>query len=106
MIVSDGSIEPFLASYYVAFCLGLSELSTAVLIALANFDDEHGVAGRGEVLLVASLWCRPFFCMYMMHGQLRATRFGTFVVGLRRGPKVANSEFLLYGPTILYFVVH
>lgn len=48
MIVSGGSIYPLLASYYGAFYLGLSEVSTAVLCVLANFDDQHGVVGLGE----------------------------------------------------------
>mmetsp|Transcript_22051 Transcript_22051/g.32582 ORF Transcript_22051/g.32582 Transcript_22051/m.32582 type:complete len:301 (-) Transcript_22051:30-932(-) len=33
---------------YAEFYFGISELSTAVLCILANFDDEHGVVGLGD----------------------------------------------------------
>ena len=48
MMVSGGSIYPGLAVYYGSFFLGLSEISTAVLCILANFDPKHGVIGLGD----------------------------------------------------------
>jgi len=35
-------------NYYSLFYFGLSEISTAVLCMLANFDDDNGVVGLGE----------------------------------------------------------
>jgi hypothetical protein len=41
---------PTIGHMYAVFFFGLSELSTAVLCLLANFDDVHGVPGLGDAL--------------------------------------------------------
>uniref|UniRef100_A0A7R9WMQ1 TLC domain-containing protein n=1 Tax=Craspedostauros australis TaxID=1486917 RepID=A0A7R9WMQ1_9STRA len=43
-----GSMFPGTVHNYVPFYFGISEISTAVLCLLANFDDEHGAIGLGE----------------------------------------------------------
>lgn len=53
MMVAGGSLYPGLAPAYASFFLGLSEISTAVLCILANFDDHHGVVGLGEAFPTA-----------------------------------------------------
>lgn len=44
-ITAYGCMAPKIANYYPFFFVGLSEISTAVLCLLANFDPLHGVAG-------------------------------------------------------------
>lgn len=39
---------PGCCHYYSLFYMGISELSTAILCVLANFDDEQGVVGLGD----------------------------------------------------------
>jgi len=46
---------------YTIFFFGLSEISTAVLSILANFDDEFGVPGLGEALPVTKVVCGAAF---------------------------------------------
>lgn len=48
MIASWGALYPSFAHFYAIFYLGFSEISTAVLCVLANFDDEFGVQGLGQ----------------------------------------------------------
>lgn len=48
MTASYGAMFPGFAHFYGIFFLGLSEVSTAVLCILANFDDVHGVKGMGD----------------------------------------------------------
>lgn len=48
-----GSMNPGCGHMYNIFFFGISELSTAVLCLLANFDDIHGVPGLGNAFPVA-----------------------------------------------------
>lgn len=48
MITVFGSMWPSTGPMYGFFYFGISEISTAVLCVLANFDDIHGVAGLGD----------------------------------------------------------
>lgn len=48
LVAGWGGLYPGIGQFYGIFFLGLSEVSTAVLCVLANFDDEHGVKGLGE----------------------------------------------------------
>jgi TLC domain len=50
MITAWGSMTPGCGHLYGLFFFGMSEISTAVLCALANFDDRHGVHGLGQAL--------------------------------------------------------
>lgn len=43
-----GAMNPGFGHFYTLFFFGLSELSTAVLCILANFDEVHGVIGLGD----------------------------------------------------------
>ena len=47
-ITAYGCMVPKINNYYPFFFVGLSEVSTAVLCLLANFDPVHGVVGLGE----------------------------------------------------------
>lgn len=69
MTASYMAMYPGFGHFYVVFFLGVSEISTAILCVLANFDDEHGVPGLGDALpthkaavggcfVVAFLLCR------------------------------------------------
>ena len=87
MLVGYGCIVHGVAHYHVPFYFGISEISTAVLCLLANFDDEHGVPGladawpEGKAILgvlfaVTFLICRvilwTFFSYYFVHDALLA----------------------------------
>jgi hypothetical protein len=48
LLTGWGALTPGTAHFYAPFYFGVSELSTAVLCLLANFDDEHGVKGLTE----------------------------------------------------------
>lgn len=50
LITAWGAMTPGCGHMYAIFFFGLSEISTAILCILANFDDEHGVPGLGEAL--------------------------------------------------------
>lgn len=41
-------LHPGFAIPYASFFFGISEISTAVVCLLANFDDDHGVIGLGD----------------------------------------------------------
>lgn len=43
-----GGMYPGAAHFYAIFYMGISEISTAILCLLANFDDEFGVVGLGD----------------------------------------------------------
>jgi hypothetical protein len=48
MITAWGAMYPGCGHFYTLFFFGISEVSTAVLCVLANFDERHGVPGLGE----------------------------------------------------------
>jgi len=45
-----GGMYPGCAQYYAIFFMGISEVSTAILVLLANFDPDLGVKGLEDVL--------------------------------------------------------
>lgn len=47
IITAWGCLYPGCGHYYAVFFFGVSEISTAVLCLLANFDAKHGVPGLG-----------------------------------------------------------
>jgi len=55
LITAWGALYPCSANVYAIFFMGLSEISTAVLCLLANFDDEHGVPGLGDAMPMAKV---------------------------------------------------
>jgi len=84
-----GGMYPGCAHYYAIFFMGISEVSTAILCLLANFDDEHGVVGLGDafplakvvlgvVFAVAFVICRtilwPFATYYFMRDTNNALK--------------------------------
>jgi len=50
LITAWGAMYPGAGHMYSVFFFGISEISTAILCILANFDDIHGVPGLGESL--------------------------------------------------------
>lgn len=67
LLVSWGAMYPGCAHFYGVFFLGLSEISTAVLCVLANFDDEHGVVGLGEAFPKAKMAVGvAFVCLFII----------------------------------------
>lgn len=89
MFTSLGSMVPGCGHMYCVFFFGISEISTAVLCVLANFDDDHGVVGLGEALpltraslggifAVCFIVCRvllwPVFAYYFVSDVTRSLR--------------------------------
>jgi TLC domain len=59
-------MNPGCGHFYTLFFFGLSELSTAVLCILANFDDVHGVAGMGEAFPLAKVVLGAVFVVHFI----------------------------------------
>ncbi|EEC48296.1 predicted protein [Phaeodactylum tricornutum CCAP 1055/1] len=89
LITAWGALYPSSGHIYTIFFFGLSEISTAVLCLLANFDDIHGVPGLGEAFpiikvavgaafVVLFILCRcilwPIFSYYFCRDVLTALR--------------------------------
>ena len=55
LLTAWGSLYPGCGHLYVVFFFGVSEISTAVLCLLANFDDQHGVIGLGQAFPVVKV---------------------------------------------------
>eukprot|EP00934_Nitzschia_sp_Nitz4_P003336 Nitzschia sp. Nitz4//scaffold250_size28497//16634//17659//NITZ4_008126-RA/size28497-processed-gene-0.13-mRNA-1//1//CDS//3329544219//3326//frame0 len=53
ILTAWGALAPGSMHYYALFYFGVSEVSTAVLCILANFDEIHGVPGLAEAFPVA-----------------------------------------------------
>lgn len=84
-IVAWGAMYPGLAHFYGVFFMGVSEISTAILCLLANFDDEHGVPGLGDAFptakiviavafVVAFIICRTLLWPYFSYFFIRDCR--------------------------------
>ena len=89
MFVAYGTLVHGVAHYHVPFYFGISEVSTAILCLLANFDDAHGVPGLadawpqgkvlfGAVFAVAFITCRvvlwSFFSYYFVSDAMLAIK--------------------------------
>ena len=68
-VAAWGGMYPGCAQYYAIFFMGISEISTTLLVLLANFDPQFGVEGLEHVLpmtrvvlaaafVVAFIYCR------------------------------------------------
>jgi len=95
-----GGMFPGSTHYYAIFFMGISEVSTAILCMLANFDDEHGVVGLGDafplakvvlgvVFAVAFIICRsvlwPFVTYYFVRDARNAIKSDSPRSRSRRG---------------------
>ena len=91
---------PGCCHFYTIFYFGFSEISTAILCLLANFDPKYGIAGLDEafpktklflgVLFVASfVVCRlilwPYATYFFARDSMRAIRSDGPLVRGRRG---------------------
>jgi TLC domain len=63
MLTAYGAMVSCCGHMYTVFFFGLSEISTAVLCLLANFDDEHGVIGLGEAFPVTKVVLGAVFAL-------------------------------------------
>jgi hypothetical protein len=61
LITAYGAMNPGCGHVYTLFFFGLSEISTAVLCLLANFDDHHGVVGLGDAFPITKIICGAIF---------------------------------------------
>lgn len=91
---------PGCCHYYALFFMGVSEISTAILCLLANFDEQHGVPGLSEVLpktkiflgilFVASfIICRvlmwPYVTYYFARDAMKAINSDSALAKSRKG---------------------
>jgi hypothetical protein len=58
-----GALHPGSAHFYAPFYFGVSEVSTAVLCLLANFDDVHGVKGLAEAFPMSKVFFGGVFAV-------------------------------------------
>lgn len=94
-----GAMYPGTGHVYAVFFMGISEMSTAVLCLLANFDDDHGVVGLGDafpalkigvgvVFVVLFIVCRsiiwPYYSWHFAKDSLNALRSNHPMVSERR----------------------
>jgi hypothetical protein len=115
LAASYSAIFPGFAHSYAVFFVGLSEISTAVLCLLANFDDEHGVKGMGDafpltkvtiggIFFVLFILCRsiawPIATYYIMRDSYHALKHKSARAQQRRYV-VISSMVLLGGLSIL-----
>ena len=56
-----GSMYPGCGHTYALFYMGISEISTSVLVILANFDDVHGVKGLADAFPTLKIACAVAF---------------------------------------------
>ena len=61
LITAYGAMTMTCGHVYTIFFFGISEISTAVLCVLANFDDEHGIVGLGDAFPLAKVICGALF---------------------------------------------
>lgn len=95
-----GSMSGGIGLFYAIFFFGISEVSTAILCVLANFDDEHGVVGLGDAFpmtkvvvglffVVAFIVCRcilwPIFSYHFSRDVLLALKGDDARTKTRRG---------------------
>lgn len=55
LLTAYGTMVAGCGHVYAVFFFGMSEISTAVLCLVANFDDKHGVPGLGEAFPTAKV---------------------------------------------------
>lgn len=66
MSVAWGSLHPGMGHFYASFFLGVSEVSTAILCVLANFDPIHGVVGLGDAFPIPKVLIGVIFVSFFL----------------------------------------
>jgi TLC domain len=105
IITAWGCLYPGCGHYYAVFFFGVSEISTAVLCLLANFDAQHGVPGLGleypavKVALGAAFVSLFVLCRCVLW-PLYSYQFGKDVLhALRLGdadPRTKSRKYWMY----------
>jgi len=95
-----GGMFPGCCHFYALFYMGVSEISTAILCLLANFDDQYGVAGLdqvfpktklvlGALFVISFIICRvimwPYVTYHFGRDTLKAIRSDAARAEGRRG---------------------
>lgn len=114
MITALAALQGYVCHHYTLFYFGLSEVSTAVLCLLANFDDAHGVPGLGDAfpmtkVIVASAFVTLFIiCRCVMWPVATYKLFADITTQLKLhpdDPKTSLSKtwllFLLFSSSTL-----
>ena len=73
-----GGMYPGCCHFYTLFYFGFSEVSTAILCLLANFDPAYGIAGLGEVFPVTKLVLGGLFVASFVVCRLILWPFATY----------------------------
>jgi TLC domain len=66
LITAYGAMSPGCGHVYALFFFGLSEISTAILCLLANFDDDHGVIGLGSAFPITKIVLGAAFVFFFI----------------------------------------
>ena len=66
LITAYGAMTMTCGHIYTIFFFGISEISTAVLCVLANFDDEHGIVGLGDAFPITKVICGAVFVVFFI----------------------------------------
>jgi len=100
LISAWGCLSTGTGLYYAPFFFGLSEVSTAALCCLVNFEDERGVPGLGDafpmikvsvglLFMLLFVGCRgilwPLFSYYLCRDVLKALEVNDSRTQARRG---------------------
>lgn len=100
ILTAYGSLSQGVGLAYGVFFFGISEVSTAVLCVLANFDDDHGIVGLGDafplikasvggIFAILFIVCRcilwPLFAYHFARDVLSALKANDRYTQSRRG---------------------
>jgi len=99
-LTAGTAMYPGFGHYYVVFFMGISEISTAILVLLSNFDPKHGVEGfpeafpavkigLGVCFVVSFVACRaimwPIAAYHFVRDARAVLKLNTPQVNQRRG---------------------
>ena len=114
-IAAWGAMHPGYAHFYAIFFMGISEISTTILILLSHFDEKFGIVGAAEAFPVAKvivaiafvisfLICRtilwPYASYYFVKDAMRAINSNSPKAEGRRG-LLKMAMFSLSGLSVL-----
>eukprot|EP00519_Triparma_laevis_P015242 CAMPEP_0182491740 /NCGR_PEP_ID=MMETSP1321-20130603/1059_1 /TAXON_ID=91990 /ORGANISM="Bolidomonas sp., Strain RCC1657" /LENGTH=214 /DNA_ID=CAMNT_0024694049 /DNA_START=216 /DNA_END=860 /DNA_ORIENTATION=+ len=114
-----GGMYPGVGSVYGIFFMGVSEISTTVLVILANFDDDLGVKGLAEAFpglrvasavgfVVAFIGCRivawPWVSWFLLKDIKNALANGDDKKAKERKVWLVGIGFILGSLTLLQFL--
>ena len=114
-----GSMYPGCGHTYALFYMGISEVSTTVLVLLANFDEVHGVIGLADAFPLLKVVCAaafvgafiicrivmwPFVSKYFVDDVMKALKNADDKKAKEHKMWLIGFAFVLSSLTILQFI--